>query len=109
MNAYRLPGYDFFVTTDPSDDGTQEALEQTTCELSESYSEVTDALTEVVEEDGLQWDLMVRAFTTGSDVEWNRVREDISAAITRKLKVRTVEVLKAQRDEAEMCAAESAV
>lgn len=106
MNAYRLPGYDIRVTTDPSDDGTQESLEQITCELSESDAEVTRALIEVVEEDGLQWDLMVRAFTTGSDVEWNRVREDISGAITRKLKVRAVEVFKAQRDEAEMCAAE---
>lgn len=78
-------------------------LDDLICELAQDDKAVEAALDDVMFDAELQQGLMVRAFTTGSDVEWARVRNDIEHAIKRRLTARAQEVLdrRTERDEPE--------
>lgn len=78
MGLYSLPGYDTWLTTDPSDDGSTEAIEAIADRLALDAEAVADAIQSIDPPEPL----MVAAFLSGN---WDQVRAFYHEAITDQI------------------------
>lgn len=95
--------YDRWLTSDPSDDGSDEAIQSISDELALDADEVENAL-------GfreLPLSVIAQAFVAGTDEAWAKVRAACEEIALDGLKDRAVDVLNERREEALIAAAES--
>lgn len=99
-----MSAYDTWLTTDPSDDGSDEALDLIQCELARDASEVLDAAETIEPPNGL----IAAALMTGTDEAWASVRGYYAEQLEQALRNRAVDVLNARIEDAQMSRAEAA-